>query len=234
MQLNMTNVIDADCYTIANGQATVNVTQGTAPYTYDWDISSSLAATALDLGAGLHTCTVTDANGCVQTITVNINQPSPLDITFLTQDTMICSESSILLSATGAGGSSTYTFSWTENGIPIGNGTSITVDPINSGTVYCITLSEACGSPTTTECMTIIFPLEIIPVITAVDNQICTPGDFQHHNNSTNGQDIASTSYLFSNGDSYTVPNQDDLYHTIVQPGVYDLNVVINTDYSLM
>ena len=45
--------------------------------------------------------------------------------------------------------------------------------------------------------MTIIFPLEIIPVITAVDNQICTPGDFQLHNNSTNGQDIVSTAYLF-------------------------------------
>jgi gliding motility-associated-like protein len=229
MALNPINVIDANCYTIANGQATINVTLGTAPYTYDWDISASLSGTALDLGAGMHTCTVTDANGCVQTISVNINQPSPLDITFLTQDTMICSESSILLSAIGAGGSTAYTYSWTENGIAIGNGGSITVDPINSGTGYCVTLSEACGSPITTECMTIIFPLEIIPVITAVDNQICTPGDFQHHNASSNGQDIASTSYVFSNGDSYTVPNQDDLFHTIVQPGVYDLSVVITS-----
>ena len=229
MVLNAINVIDANCYTIANGQATIDVTLGTAPYTYDWDISASLSATALDLGAGLHTCTVTDANGCIQTISVNINQPSPLDITFLTQDTMICSESSILLSAIGAGGSSTYTYSWTENGIAIGNGGSITVDPINSGTVYCVTLSEACGSPTTTECMTIIFPLEIIPVITAVDNQICTPGDFQLHNNSTNGQDIVSTAYLFSNGDSYTIPNQDDLFHTIIQPGVYDLSVIVTS-----
>lgn len=229
MILNPINIVDANCYTIANGQATIDVTQGTAPYTYDWDISASLSATALDLGTGLHTCTVTDANGCVQTISVNINQPNPLDITFLTQDTMICSEASILLSAIGTGGSSTYTYSWTEDGIAIGNGSSITVDPINSGTVYCVTLSEACGSPTTTECMTIIFPLEIIPNITAVDNQICTPGYFQLHNVSSNGQDIANTNYLFSNGDSFNVPNQDDLFHTIVQPGVYDLSVVITS-----
>lgn len=232
MVLTTTNVLDANCYTIANGQATVNTTLGTAPYTYDWDISASLAATALDLGPGLHTCTVTDANGCVQTISVNINQPNPLDITFLTQDTMICSEASILLSAIGAGGSSTYTYSWTEDGIAIGNGSNITVDPLNSGTVYCVTLSEACGSPTTTECMTITFPQDIIPIITPVDNQICTPGNFELHNVSTNGQDIASTAYSFSNGDQFNLPNQDDLFHTIVQPATYDLSVVITSIYG--
>lgn len=232
MLLNTVNVIDANCYTFANGQATISVTQGTAPYTYNWDNSASLSATALDLAAALHTCTVTDANGCVQTITVNINQPAPLAITFLTQDTMICSEASIVLNATGIGGSTTYTYSWSENGIAIGNGSNITVDPTNSGTVYCLTLSEACGSPSTTECMTIVFPLEIIPMITPVDNQICTPGDFQLQNTSTNVQDVASTNFLFSNGDSYTVPNQDDLLHTIVQPGSYDLTVVLTSIYG--
>jgi len=120
MVLNPINIVDANCYTIANGQATIDVTQGTAPYTYNWDISASLGATALDLGAGLHTCTVTDANGCIQSVAVNIDQPSPLNITFLTQDTMICSEASIVLNATGIGGSTTYTYSWTENGIAIG------------------------------------------------------------------------------------------------------------------
>ena len=229
MVLNPINIVDANCYTIANGQATIDVTQGTAPYTYNWDISASLGATALDLGVGLHTCTVTDANGCIQSVAINIDQPSPLNITFLTQDTMICSEASIVLNATGIGGSTTYTYSWTENGSAIGNGSNITVDPLNSGTVYCVTLSEACGSPTTTECMTITFPQDIIPIITPVDNQICTPGNFELHNVSTNGQDIASTAYSFSNGDQFNLPNQDDLFHTIVQPATYDLSVVITS-----
>lgn len=229
MNLSAVNIVDANCYTFANGQATIDVTQGTAPYAYDWDISSSLAATALDLPAGLNTCTVTDANGCVQTIGVTIGQPNPLDITFLTADTMICSESNIVLSAAGAGGSTAYTFTWTENGIPVGNGSSITVDPLNSGTVYCVTLSELCGSPTTTECMTITFPQDIIAIIQPVDNQICTPGNFELHNVSTNGQDIASTAYSFSNGDQFNLPNQDTLFHTIAQPGDYDLSVIITS-----
>lgn len=229
MILSAVNIVDANCYTFANGQATIDVTQGTAPYAYDWDISSSLAATALDLPAGLNTCTVTDANGCVQTIGVTIGQPNPLDITFLTADTMICSESNIVLSAAGAGGSTAYTFTWTENGIPVGNGSSITVDPLNSGTIYCVTLSELCGSPTTTECMTITFPQDIIAIIQPVDNQICTPGNFELHNVSTNGQDIASTAYSFSNGDQFNLPNQDTLFHTIAQPGDYDLSVIITS-----
>ncbi|MFM8596226.1 MAG: gliding motility-associated C-terminal domain-containing protein, partial [Flavobacteriales bacterium] len=229
MVLNPVNIADANCYTFANGQATIDVTLGTAPYTFSWDLSSTLAATALNLPAGLNTCTVTDANGCIQSIGVTIGQPNPLDITFLTQDTMICSESNIVLSATGAGGSTAYTFTWTQNGIPIGNGSNITVDPLNSGTVYCVTLSELCGSPTTTECMTITFPQDIIAIIQPVDNQICTPGDFELHNVSINSQDISSTAYSFSNGDQFNLPNQDTLFHTIAQPGDYDLSVIITS-----
>jgi hypothetical protein len=33
MILSAVNIVDANCYTFANGQATINVTQGTAPYT---------------------------------------------------------------------------------------------------------------------------------------------------------------------------------------------------------
>lgn len=229
MILNMTNVVDANCYTIANGQATVNVTQGTPNYAYSWTGSTASAATALDLGAGLHTVTVTDMNGCVQTLDVLINEPLPLDITFLTQDTMICSEDAILLSAIGSGGSSPYTYSWTEDGLPIGNGGSFTVDPINSGTVYCVTLSEACGSPITTECMTITFPLEIIPN-TVPDHTIrCLPGDFVFSNTSTNGGDIASTEYIFSTGESFSVNSLDPLPHMLPTPGTYTLDMVVTS-----
>ncbi|MFM6935020.1 MAG: gliding motility-associated C-terminal domain-containing protein [Flavobacteriales bacterium] len=229
MILTMTNIVDANCYTIANGQATVNVTQGTPNYTYSWSGSTASAATALDLGAGLHTVTVTDMNGCVQTMDVTISQPNPLSISFLTQDTMICSEDAILLTATGAGGSSAYNYSWTEDGLPIGNGGSITVDPINSGTVYCVTLSEACGSPITTECMTITFPLEIIPS-TVPDHAIrCLPGDFVFSNTSTNGGDIASTQYIFSNGDSFTVNALDPLPETLPNPGTYSVDMIVTS-----
>ncbi len=234
MVLTMTNIVDANCYTIANGQATVNVTQGTPAYSYSWTGSTASAATALDLGVGLHTVTVTDMNGCIQTLDVTINEPAPLDITFLTQDTMICSEDAILLSAIGAGGSSTYTYTWTEDGLPIGNGSSLTVDPINSGTVYCVTLSESCGSPTTTECMTITFPLEIIPNTVPDFSQRCLPGDFVFSNLSTNGVDVATTQYIFSTGESFTVNSLDPLPHTLPTPGTYTVDLIVTSIHGCL
>ena len=192
------------------------------------------AATALDLGAGLHTVTVTDMNGCIQTLDVTITEPAPLDITFLTQDSMICSEDAILLTAIGAGGSTAYTYTWTEDGLPIGNGSSLTVDPINSGTVYCVTLSESCGSPTTTECMTITFPLEIIPNTVPDFAQRCLPGDFVFSNMSTNGGDVASTQYIFSTGESFTVNSLDALPHTLPNPGTYTVDMVVTSVHGCM
>jgi PKD repeat protein len=48
----------------SNGTATVSVTGGTAPYTYDWNPGTGNSETVNGLNAGNYTVTVTDANGC--------------------------------------------------------------------------------------------------------------------------------------------------------------------------
>ncbi|SHH63274.1 T9SS type A sorting domain-containing protein [Flavobacterium defluvii] len=56
------NQINATCST--GGQATVNVSGGTPPYTYLWSPSGATTATATGLAAGTNSVLVTDANGC--------------------------------------------------------------------------------------------------------------------------------------------------------------------------
>lgn len=51
----------------SNGTATVNVTGGTAPFTYDWNPGTGNSETVNGLNAGNYTVTVTDANGCTAT-----------------------------------------------------------------------------------------------------------------------------------------------------------------------
>ncbi|MBN9282806.1 SprB repeat-containing protein [Flavobacterium sp.] len=51
----------------SNGVASVNVSGGTAPYTYSWAPSGGTAATATGLAVGVYTVTVTDANACTLT-----------------------------------------------------------------------------------------------------------------------------------------------------------------------
>ena len=56
----------------SNGSATVVASGGTSPYTYSWSNGGGTGATATGLESGNYTVTVTDANGCEATSTVNV------------------------------------------------------------------------------------------------------------------------------------------------------------------
>src|SRR5690606_20476886 len=59
----LANVVNVSCFDGNDGEATVTVTGGTAPYTYLWnDATAQTTATAAGLEAGTYTVTVTDAN----------------------------------------------------------------------------------------------------------------------------------------------------------------------------
>jgi hypothetical protein len=61
-----------------NGSATVAITGGTTPLTFDWANSSgkTVATTQnlTNIGAGIYTCNVTDNNGCKTTVAVTIGE----------------------------------------------------------------------------------------------------------------------------------------------------------------
>jgi len=233
MNLVIANQQNVTCNSASDGTATITVTLGSVPYTYDWDLSASNSNIATDLNANTHTLTVTDNLGCEDSISVIINQPDPLSITFVTPDSMICSESSIDLTAVGTGGSTAYTFTWTENGIPIGNGSTINVDPINTGNIYCVTLSELCGSPIPPqECLTITFPTPITPITVPDDSKKCLPGDFLFSNTSINGSEIATMDYSFSNGFAYSTTDLNPLSAIFPYAGVYGVDLTVTSIYG--
>ena len=232
MILSILNQVDASCNSINNGSATIGVQQGTGPFFFDWDNSISTINTANDLGAGIHIITVTDANGCTATISLTINEPAPLTIAVISPDTVICPEASINLSAIGTGGSSPYIYTWTENGTYNNVGSSITIDPANTNTTYCLTLSEQCGSPTTQACVIVNFPTPIVPNVVPDIPIACMPGTFTFMNTSVNGNEIASTQYDFSNGDSFTVPDLQDVTNTFPMPGLYSVTMTTTSIYG--
>ena len=65
-------VINASDETTADGSISVEVTGGTGPYTYMWS-NGATTSTIENLPFGSYEVKVTDANGCMETITVVID-----------------------------------------------------------------------------------------------------------------------------------------------------------------
>jgi len=232
MEAVIANQTDVTCSAGNDGMIDIDVTQGTPGYTYSWDNSSSTTDVANDLLVGTHTVTITDALGCVIDVTATLAEPARLAIVTVTPDTQICPEAEITLTVAGTGGSSPYLYSWFENGVAIGTGSSITVNPTNTNTDYCVILSEQCGSPTTDTCSRIYFPTPIEPILTPDKFEACMPGTFAFSNTSDNGVEIATMDIIFSEGSSYTANGTDGVTHTFDVPNFYSVNLTATSIYG--
>ncbi len=102
---------DATCNTFCDGSADLTVSGGTAPYSYAWS-DGSTNEDAVNLCAGSHDVTVTDANGCTATANVTIYEPSPLDGGFSSTDASCHNLCDGTASSNPSGGTPPYTYSW--------------------------------------------------------------------------------------------------------------------------
>ena len=72
----VTDSVEATCTGICTGIALVNVSGGTAPYSYDWYDGGNINNDSIvDVCAGTYNVEVTDANGCLDTATVVVTEP---------------------------------------------------------------------------------------------------------------------------------------------------------------
>jgi len=183
-----TNVI---CYGQSNGQATVNPSGGTGPYTYQWNtIPAKTTKTVLGLKAGAYTVIVTDAFGCSCASLVTIGQPPQL-LALASATNVSCNGGSDgAIAVTVTGGTPSYTYNW-SNGA-----TSKDISNLSAGT-YQLTITDNKG------CIAIINVVLIQPAqlscSTGSSNVSC--------NNGTNGSVFVVVSggstpysYLWSNG----------------------------------
>lgn len=78
----LTGTTNAKCNGDANGAANITVSGGTVPYTYSWNTAPpQTTQNAGSLLAGTYTVTVTDGNGCMDTVRAVITEPAPFTIT---------------------------------------------------------------------------------------------------------------------------------------------------------
>ena len=151
------------CAGLSNGNATVSVSNGVAPYQISWtgtstgnpagDEISSATGTYLisNLLAGNYAITITDAVGCFNTFPIEIMEPLTLVASALNTSTLCNGSSDGTVTGTATGGTAPYDMSWVgpNTGNPAGteintDGGSYTVNGAPSG-AYTLTMTDANG-----------------------------------------------------------------------------------------
>ncbi|MEB2778766.1 gliding motility-associated C-terminal domain-containing protein [Algoriphagus sp. C2-6-M1] len=77
------------CTGAGNGEISVNIQGGSAPYSYKWS-NGETTSTLSNLSAGNYTLTVTDASGCAVEKQFNLSTASELEVTLLDQTNSKC------------------------------------------------------------------------------------------------------------------------------------------------
>jgi hypothetical protein len=203
------------------GSISINVTGGTAPYTFDWaDLPGpNEPQNRTGLAPGTYNVTVTDSKGCTTNASGTITQPTgALNVTGV-QTNVSCngfSDGAITLTITG--GTSPMTFDWTDLTPP-------PVEPqdrtgLTPG-AYSVTVTDAngcAGSLTKTITQPAVLSLSV-----AVTNPTCETAPFDGAINLT--VTGGTTPYNYSWNDLTGSPDPED--RTAIGPGSY---TVIVTD----
>ncbi|HXC03819.1 MAG TPA: T9SS type A sorting domain-containing protein, partial [Bacteroidia bacterium] len=166
--VSLSQSTDVACFGNNSGNATVTVSGGVTPYTYSWDQAGGTAATASNLGAGTYTCQVSDANHCMGTVSVVINQPTAaLSVSMGVPSNASCyGTSDGHVAVTVSGGTSAYTYSWSPAG-----GAMATASGLTAGTYTC-SITDANGCSTSGNA-TIGQPSPVIVSVTSSSPSFC-------------------------------------------------------------
>lgn len=132
------------CYGVNNGNIELEVTGGTAPYTYKWN-DGRTDKNLNNLKAGLYTVLVTDKDGCTYTDNFILSDPEPLTV-YLGEDRTLCNRQSLTLAPTVADPKTK--FSWSGPNSDKATSPEITVD--KAGT-YRLTITDSRGCQATDE-----------------------------------------------------------------------------------
>lgn len=185
------------CNGSSTGSLTVTASSGTANYDYSWSNgatttnTTSTTNTITNLAAGTYTVTITDDNGCTDTASATITEPTALVASASVNSNVSCnggSDGSATASATG--GTSGYSYSWAPSG-----GNNATATGLSAGT-YTVTITDANGC-TDTANATITEPTAVNATIASSTNASC-PGASDGSATVTTNGGIAPYSYSWS------------------------------------
>lgn len=122
------------CFGDSNGVVGLSVSQGLEPYTILWP-DGNQDFQRMDIKAGSYMIIATDHNDCIDSLTIEVNEPSPVSITVSGKDESGPDANDGTATAIPSGGTPPYTFLW-SNGAQ-----SPTISDLPPGT-YTVTVTD--------------------------------------------------------------------------------------------
>lgn len=155
------------CSGASDGEVTATVAGGSGPFSYAWSSGES-TNTITGLASGTYTVTVSDSLGCTAVNSVTVTSPMMLTSGLSIDSVISCNGNSDgVLSVTPSGGTSPYTYLWSN---------SATTNVINnlSAAAYLVTVTDANGC-SVIDATAISEPSALVAV-TAVDSAVSCNG----------------------------------------------------------
>ena len=164
LEANLLAFTPESCDVGGDGTATLGVTGGTYPYSYDWGPGIMEDSTANSLSAGMYIVTVSDANLCEDTVHVTIDQPIPPVITMFEDATISCpGNMDGMLTVVVDNPANIIEYTWTDN-----VSTTEIANGLGAGT-YFVTVTANNG------CETVDTAMVIAPEALTLDSVVTMP-----------------------------------------------------------
>jgi gliding motility-associated-like protein len=129
------------CFGACDGTGSAAANGGYPPYTYVWS-NAMTGANISGLCAGPYTVTVTDAIGCTATASINVTEPTALDVQATNISTANCGQNDGSVTISITGGVPNYIILWSTGG------SGLTESNLAPGAVS-VTVTDANGCDTT-------------------------------------------------------------------------------------
>lgn len=193
-----TQVSPVSCFGGSNGAVQAIASGGVAPYVFAWSTGSSASAlnsdTIQNLAAGSYSVTITDANGCVATESVQINEPTEIQVSGVVQDA-VCALNNGSIQVVASGGTPPYVYSWNN-----GAGTA-SLQNLASGT-YVLYVADASGCYKSAQFTVNSLSSNLVVTTSVLNPSSCNNNDGFIH--AAAGGGIMPYSYLWNTGENTT------------------------------
>lgn len=209
---------NVSCFGGSDGFIHLTVIGGTSPYAYVWS-NGKVTQNIDNIQHGTYSFTVSDANNCTLTDSINISQPlQALNVTLSKQNILCYGQNTGNISLTTSGGTSPYIYTWSNGS------TNQNLNNVAAG-VYQVTVSDIYSCPFVIS-TTITQPNQALSHNVSQNDTICY-GENSHISTTASGGTPPYTYNWTDNfGQSYS--NSPTLSISPTLSTTYNINIVDN------